>query len=445
MKAVTNFSFSSSILVIPEIMISKQSYVNGISMLFIGILGLSLGFVFAITTYSLTFLYQGIELISYFLIFYALFSLIKIRVNHSYFSLMVSIYLLWQILILARGDFTDLTYFDLKQLLFDLNYGGFVLFIPVIAFLPLKLIVFKKLFEVIAIMGIIFLCLAFFNLPVLLNPDLMDLDSLGMVETYAKYLVVPVGILAINFDLLEKRYKILVVITLLSILFFSIFRARRGLILIQLSIIALSLIIHFYKSNRKLSILTFFAYALLSFGTYFSSNTVLFELSFLENISERGFENTRKYVENCFFNDMNLIDWVVGKGFNAGYHCPGIDDSVFKDSIRTVIETDYLQLIMMGGIVNVVLLLLCIFPALYLGLFKSNSIVAKSLVLWICIWLISLYPANVYSLNLYHISIWICVGFCYSKSFRELSQEEIRVYFLKEINPNKFLSKSGKS
>ncbi|WP_296620311.1 hypothetical protein [Marivirga sp.] len=405
-----------------------------------GVLGLSLGYVLSTTTLSLTFLYQGLQLISFFLIFYALINLIKIRVTYSYFNFIVSIYLLWQILILVRGDYTDLTYFGVKQLLFNLNYGALVLFVPFIAFLPLKIIVLKKLFYVIGIMSFIFLFLAFFNLPVLLNPDLLDLDSMGMIETYAKYLALPIGILAINFDLLERRYKILVVITSLSILLLAIFRARRGLIFIELSIITVSLLVHYYKSHKKMSIFLFLVYFLFLSITYFSSKTDFFQLSFLNNISEKGLQNTRNYVESCFFNDMTFIDYVVGKGYNSGYRCPGIDDSIFKDGIRTVIETDYLQLIMIGGIVNLVLLLLCIIPALYLGLFKSNNIMVKSLVLWIVIWLISLYPANVYSLNLYHISIWICVGFCYSKSFRELSQEDIRIYFLKEIDPNKIIT-----
>lgn len=445
MKVLTRPSVSSSILEIPEIMISKQSYIKGIKFLFLGIFGLTIGYVLATTTISLTFLYQGIELISFLFIFYALFSLIKLRDGITYFTFIVTIYLLWQALIFLRGNFTDLTYFDFKQILLDLNYGGFVLFIPIIAYLPFKLIMLKKLFEIIAVMGIVFLVLAFFNFPILLNPDLTDLDSLGMVEAYAKYLVFPIGILAMNFDLLSKRYKVLVIITLLSILFIAVFRARRGLILIQLSIISISFILYFVKSNRKLGILFSSIFLLLFLVTYFSSNTDLLELSFLENISERGFENTRNYVENCFFKDMTSMDWVVGKGFNAGYHCPGIDDAIFKDGIRTVIETDFLQLIMVGGVINLFLLFLCILPALYLGLFDSNNIMVKSFVLWVFIWMISLYPANVYSLNLYHISVWICVGFCYSKSFRKLSQEDIRIYFLKEIDPNKIISKSEKA
>lgn len=445
MKVLSSPSYSSSILVIPEIMIPKQSYVTGIGLLFMGLLGLSLGYVLSITTSSFTFIYQGVQLISFLFIFYAFFNLIKVEVSYSYFSFIATIYLIWQILILVRGDFTNLTYFDFKQILFDLNYGGFILLIPIFSFLPPKLIMFKKFFGTIAIGGIAFVFLSFFNLEILLDPDLTDLDSLAMVEAYAKYLVFPIGFLAMNFDLLEKRYKILVVITLVSILMLAIFRARRGLIFIQLSIIGISLAIHFFKSNRKLSVLIFLFFLLLFFVAYISSKSNFFYISFLENISERGFENTRNYVETCFFNDMTFIDWVVGKGFNSGYHCPGIDDSVFKDGIRTVIETDFLQLIMVGGIINLVLLFLCILPALYLGLFKSNNIMAKALVFWVVIWLVALYPANVYSLNLYHISIWISIGFCYSKSFRDLSQEDIRIYFLKEIDPNKFNAKNEKA
>lgn len=445
MKTITKSSYSSSFLVIPEIMTSKKSYVDGVNMLFIGVLGLSLGYVLAVTTYSFTFIYQGLQLVSFFFIFYALYSLIKIDLKLSYFTFIVFVYLLWQVLILVRGDFTDLTYFDFKQILFDLNYGGFVLFVPIIAFLPFRLIILKKLFDIAAVSGILFLGLSFFNLKILINPDLLDLDSLGMIETYAKYFVFPIGILALNFDLLDKRYKVLVIVTMLSILFFAIFRARRGLIFIQLTVITISLVLHFYKSKNKSVIFGILILFSLFSVTFFSSKSNLLNLSIFKNIEKRGFENTRNYVEACFIKDMTTIDWIVGKGFNSGYHCPGIDDSIFKDGVRTVIETDYLQLIMVGGILNLILLFLCIVPALYLGFFKSSNYLVKSLALWIFIWLISLYPANVYSLNLYHIAMWICVGFCYSKSIRELSQAEISFYFLKEFDPNKIKFRNEKA
>jgi len=415
-------------------MIPKNSFVNNISIFLLGLVGLSLGYVLATTTYSLTFLYQGLELISLGLIFFALFRLISFKIEYSYFSLIAISYLLWQLIILIRGDFTDITYFDLKQLLFDLNYGGFVLLIPIVAFIPVKLIVLKKLFNATLLLSGLFLFLAILNFQTLLNPDLLDLDSLGMVEAYGKYFVFPIGLLAMNFDLLERKHRILVIVSLIAILCFGIFRARRGLIFMQLSVIVVSSIIFFYKTNRKLSISIFVLYIITLLFVYLSNSAEFLKLSFFTNISSRGLENTRQFVEGCFFNDMTRLDWIVGKGYNSGYRCPGIDDSIFKDGIRKVIETDYLQLIMVGGIINVILLLLIVLPAIYLGIFDSGSMVAKTLSVWICIWLLALYPANVYSLNLYHISVWICSGFCYSKSFRQLTQEEIRLYFLKEIN-----------
>ncbi|MGN6298362.1 MAG: hypothetical protein ACTHM7_16345, partial [Ginsengibacter sp.] len=92
---------------------------------------------------------------------------------------------------------------------------------------------------------------------------------------------------------------------------------------------------------------------------------------------------------------------------------------------RSLIETGYLQIILKGGLVRLILLLLILVPAVILGLFFSNNLLSKAAAIWILIALISLYPATVESFELQYIIVWISVGICYSKVIRRLPERQI--------------------
>lgn len=414
----------------------KKSYTLYISIFFLAMIGLSFGYVMALTTSSsLTFVYQGIELLSYLLLIYSLAGLIKINKNMSYARVFGFIYLLWQFVILLRGDYSDLDYFHFKQLLFDLNYGGMVFFIPVLLFIDFNLFLIKRLFDTVVVLGIVYLLLAVLNLNVLFSSDLQDLVSLGTSELYYKYFVLGIGLLVFNFNLLSNKVKFLVLGVLVLALLVAIFRARRGMLFMTALVVFYGGFNFFLTSKRKFHIIFYVVYFLigLSLLLFYSIDADFQNISFFRNLSERGLEDTRSYVEGCFYNDMSVNDWIFGKGYNGGYRCPGIDAAIFKDNIRRVIETDYLQLIMTGGFINLFFLFLIMVPAIVLGLFFSKNNLVKNFAVLIFLWLVFLYPANVYSVNVFHVSVWFGAGICYCRPLRMLSNKLISKYFLSEF------------
>jgi hypothetical protein len=90
-----------------------------------------------------------------------------------------------------------------------------------------------------------------------------------------------------------------------------------------------------------------------------------------------------------------------------------------------MIETDYLNIILKGGIISLVLLFLIAIPAVIKGLFFSKNILSKAAAFWIIIWLVELYPANVNSFSLNHILVWISIGICYSKEIRNYTESHV--------------------
>ena len=123
---------------------------------------------------------------------------------------------------------------------------------------------------------------------------------------------------------------------------------------------------------------------------------------------------------------------LIGKGINGKYYCPGID----KDDTtgyRTVIETDYLQLILNGGLVFLILLLLILIPAIILGIFYSKNMLSKAAAIWILLWICYLYPARVTTFSLHYILVWISVGFVIQNQYEIVRTNLLRNHIFKII------------
>jgi hypothetical protein len=127
--------------------------------------------------------------------------------------------------------------------------------------------------------------------------------------------------------------------------------------------------------------------------------------------------------------DMTIKDWVIGKGIDGKYFCPVILDPNDLSGQRDIIETGYLQMCLKGGIVQLVLLLLILFPAIYKGLFKSKNILCKGLGIYLLLCIIYMYPTIVTGFGLYAILVWISIGICYSDKIRNMSDTAIKAYF----------------
>jgi hypothetical protein len=220
---------------------------------------------------------------------------------------------------------------------------------------------------------------------------------------------------------------VVIIVVVLTILF-ALIRARRGLLLMVLLTIVLAYLLYLSNSNSK-SFLIFISVVLVGFLVvygldFFNEN----EVGIFNHISEKGLEDTRSNVELSFYKDMDPWDWLVGKGMDGTYFCPGIDDGNMT-GYRSTIETDYLQTILKGGIVSLGLFLLIALPAMFKGIFYSKNILSKAAGLWILWALINMYPSSINTFTMQYILVWIAIGICYSKILRNMPEEILTEYF----------------
>ena len=291
---------------------------------------------------------------------------------------------------------------------------------------PVNIIFIKKAWDVIISCGIIYVILGSFFIKSLIDRDITNKLGINIAESFSKILSLPLGFILLTHKYHLKRTNVIACLILLITLIIAVIKARRGLIFISSSMLVTSYFLYCYGSGKgiKLFFLSILILCILSiFGKEIISNSPIFS-----NAKNRFDEDTRTPVKDCFYSDMDKTSWIIGRGLYGEYFCPGIDEyeEGFVD-YRKIIETEYLNLILKGGVIYLIIIAIILIPAIIKGLFYSRNLLTKGAALWIFLWIIYLYPANLSNFTLEYLILWMSVSICYSKTFRETLDVELKV------------------
>ena len=376
----------------------------------------------AINLYFIQF--QFLQIVAYILISFTYSKLIQSKIEDRYLAFIYFLYCTWLFILVLKG--IKFNYIFLKSFLFDLGYGGIIYLVPLVLLFKKNIFFYKKVFNFIVVLNIFYVAFVIIFLRYLLNSDRTSLTSQGVVELSTD-LSFPSGFILLTYAYHSNKKKLLAAGIILLTLFFAIFRARRGLILMTSGIIISSYILYLFTAKSKFLIL-YLSILIIFLGAIYATNVYKAEKGIFGFLMERGKEDTRTEVEIYFYDNMKTKDWIIGRGINGEYFCPDIEPNQ-ATNYRDVIETGYLQIILKGGIISLGLLLLISIPAIIKGLFYSKNILSKAAALWILMALLSLYPTIIVSFSLRYILVWISIGICYSKKIRRIPEKEMRGYF----------------
>lgn len=378
-------------------------------------------------------LFQLLELSSLLLIFWGIISLVSFKIENPYLRVLYILYGLWFLLLFVFGfrslfDKEFLLYFLLNPL-----YGGMLYIAPVLLLFSKNLNFYKKTFDAIILFCIIYIFYDLISIQYLISSDQGNGISIDRVETSFD-LGISCGFILLTYKYHSNKRKLLALLTILLILFFAIIRARRGLVIMTSGVILSSYLLYLFYSKKKILVL-YFSALIITIGVLYAANIYDIQKSRIFNfIAERGKEDTRTGVELYFYTDMKPTDWIIGKGINGEYYCPDIDEDA-GTNYRSVIETGYLQIILKGGLISLMLLALITVPAIFLGIFHSKNILSKAAGIWVLLALLSLYPATVNTFTMRYLLVWISVGICYSNKIRNIPDEVLVEYFLGKSTP----------
>jgi hypothetical protein len=351
--------------------------------------------------------------------------LIRFKFENKYLGITYILYLIWTLIIIVRGINFD--YDSIKEQLFRPTLGLFLYLVPIVLLFPKGPVFFRKVFDVLLIAGIIYLvlCLAFIKeLLVAYNED----TSQALTEYFSQHLSLPVGFLLLTFIYRSARINWIALFVMAVTFLLAVIRARRGLIFITFSMMFFSYLIYQYANKAKVVNIVLSAFVIIIISAaaariYNENRKSTFSL-----ITERIGQQTRTGVEQYFFMDLKSKDWIAGKGINGEYYCPGVREGVARISIfREVIDTGYLQVILNGGLISLVLMALIMIPAIVKGLFYSKNVLSKAAAIWIILFLLYAYPGTPTIFSINYFLVWISIGIAYSPEIRGIPEERLLI------------------
>ncbi|RXK81846.1 hypothetical protein [Filimonas effusa] len=311
------------------------------------------------------------------------------------------------------------------------------LFVSPTFFLPFVAIVFlyinkdisfiRVLFKIIVVYDIFFICLVLFGARAVF-------DDVNNYEAISKQLAFPNCFLLLCYAYQKRRIKIWTLFIFLVCFITVLFLARRNQIFTLGLFAFMALMLHIFYFYRRYIIrnaLIIFLVVVVLVGGYQKYASDLFSTFSL--LVERIDANTRQVVEDCLYEDMKPLDYVIGKGMAAKYYCPSIDYNEGESDKRTEeekdyrmdIETGYLNIILKGGIISLMLFALFCLSAIVKGLFFSKNGFVKACALLVLVNMLGISIESNQAFSLRYLLVWICIGCCFSKRINSYSDAEI--------------------
>jgi hypothetical protein len=237
-------------------------------------------------------------------------------------------------------------------------------------------------------------------------------------------------ILLLTYFYQNKNNKKVVWLALLSYVILTFVCSQR-VNAVFLILIVLFFTFEYYRLNTVKKYNKFILTLVLIVGSiYLAFQLNSFVLALSKN--KEASTDTRTFLFIELFSDMSDDELIIGRGVLGTYYSPYFAYTEKHhlegdSSTRSISEVGYLEMILKGGFVMMILYLLILLPAAFLGIFKSKNIIARMsgyfILSYLVLWTVSYYP--VYSAE--YILLWMAVGTATSRSARNIKNSDIFV------------------
>ena len=343
-----------------------------------------------------------------------------------YFKSIITLLFFWTLWIVLRGYSTNS-----KDVISMLGHYlmGWAWITPLAMGYGFSVFNWVVLFDFIGKLLLVGVVLTFLTVPIL-GGEL----SFGIVEWVQFF---PVILLTYIYQ--KPFYKKVLILAVITFVILSVLNTQRiSLVFLIMSLFFVT--IEFYRYSEADRVKKIVVTVLISFMMIGTSLTVSDAINKVKNDKEAT-TDTRTFLFVELFQDLSEYDAWVGRGALGTYFSPyfALTASLGlggDSSNRIVNEVGYLQMILKGGYILVILYLLILIPAAYLGIFHSRNVIARMsgyiIVIYLVIWTISYYP--VYSAE--YIFLWMAVGTAISPKARAITDIELRKKQEKWVSEN---------
>lgn len=348
--------------------------------------------------------------------------------NENYIQTL-KIYFIWNIICVLRGIFVAENYWEWKNL-----FGmGMVLLLPVTIYISTN----KFIVQYITAIWFKYALPAF----VIFLPFLQG-DAVG------RYLV-PISFIVIFFPILDKRWQILSVCICVFVIF-SDLSARSNVIKFALPFI-FSLIYYVKPLRTKwilnsirlvLLFLPFLLFILATIGVFnifkmdeyigdnYTATTIVDGRVHQESLTA----DTRsplyiEVIQSAIKYNYLVFGRTPARGNeSASFGMFAIDELKTGKMERYVNEVSILNVFTWTGILGVLLYFMLFFRCTYLSICKSKNIFSKIIGVYLSFRWTYAWVEDFTNFDLSYIFLWIMIGMCFSVSFRNMSDREMRFW-----------------
>jgi len=337
----------------------------------------------------------------------------------------ISLYLMYNVFSFLRGLFVAETYWDYKALFSN----GLALLLPIVAFAGTSPTFLKVLIQFYLKYTLPLLIVFFFII------------SSGGVGFY----LVPISFLVLFLPVIKKPWNIIILSLCLFVGLLSL-AARSNVIKFIVPI--LFSLIYYIKSIHNIKILEFIRKVLFTLpiiffvlaiwgdfnvfkiseyieGNYKSTNTNIFTGE--ESTEDLTVDSRSPLFVEVLYTAKKHNSWLIGRSPARG------NETVYFSSLSKITgrkeragnEVAILNIFTWTGIVGVLFYFLIFYKASYIAVNYSNNIFSKILGLFIGFRWCYAWVEDINYFTLTTFFLWIMVGLCFSKAFREMNDKEV--------------------
>jgi hypothetical protein len=238
------------------------------------------------------------------------------------------------------------------------------------------------------------------------------------------YFVIPAALLLMNYQLVSSKYIIVTWIAFVLSMGSAIAYGRRTVVAMHVVFILST--IYIYMISRDIQLYKKILIVIICFTVPFILIGQYLDFQLFEVLSERLDSDSRTPVADAFYSDFRgkTLDWLFGRGLSGVYYSPNF---YLGSPYRDTIETGYLQLILNGGVILLILYLLITLRAFYCGFFKSRNTLSKTMAIYILVLVVFLVSGNSFEFTFKGVILWFCIMYCYSNKWRLKTDQDIKM------------------
>lgn len=343
----------------------------------------------------------------------------------------VNLYLIWNVVCISRGLIIAENYWEWKALISH----GFFLLLPLMIYLGNSYLAINLIVKIWIRYGLI---LFIFWLPFLYD------DGVG------QYLI-PVSFLILFFPILKSKWKILIIFLSIFSIVFDL--SARGNIVKYLVPLIFGCLFYF-RFFLRVRVLNFLRFILLysplllllisilgifnpfKMDEYFGEYSITKKTIFGEKVEEKLTADTRTFlyvevIESAIKNNYVLWGRTPARGNDSDYF-----GDFSKETLKTgknerySNEVSILNIFTWLGLIGGVLYFLVFLKASYLAINESSNFFIKLIGLNISFRWTYGFVEDFSRFDLSNIFLWLMLGMCFSKSFRQMSNYQLKFWVL---------------